>query len=303
LWLHVHKRGSLKEYFLGNLDGAELDEVYRRFGFFGAARPTLWLDLWLPYQLQRFMRGSAGKLRAKVEQDRGDSRPLAMNLERLKRKIDKLARLAHNTGRWTDYATDNSYRPSETERKEAFVRDFLDAHRPGRVLDLGCNTGRFSELASAFGADVVSVDSDPMCVDRLYRRARDRGSSILPLVIDLASPSPGMGFKNLERQSFLGRSSFDGVLALALVHHLLVTHRLPLEAIRDLLCDLTTGYLVVEFVEPQDPMFVSLLGARENLYKDLTPAAFVGVFERRFELISQAAVTPHRTIFRFRKRA
>jgi len=76
-----------------------------------------------------------------------------------------------------------------------------------------------------------------------------------------------------------------------------------LDAIRDLFAELTTSYLVVEFVEPEDPMFVSLLGARENIYGDLTSQAFVESFDQRFEIISQAPVTAHRTLFRFRKRS
>jgi SAM-dependent methyltransferase len=264
---------------------------------------SLWLDVWLPYQLHRFVPRGAGRLREQIEQKRSDSRPLCMNLRRLRRKVQTIGTRSVGSSRWLNYAVDHSYNDEETARKEGFVKGFLDAHRLRRVLDLGCNTGRFAEWAAARGATVVAVDTDVACVDRLYCRSRDNRWNILPFVMDIANPSPGIGFRNIERAPFMNRASFDCVFALALVHHLLVTARLPLDSIRDLFADLTTSYLIVEFVEPQDPMFVSLLGAREDLYRDLTLDAFLDVFEQRFEIISQAPITPHRTLFRLRKRA
>ncbi len=303
LLLNRFGRGTLKEYFLTHLDGAELDEVYRRFGFLGATRRAMLLDVWLPYQLQRLLPHGAGSLRRRVEQTHGDPRPLVMNLKRLTRKIKRLGALSTGVGRWVSYANDNSYGEAEIMRKETFVKDFLQTHRVQRVLDLGCNTGKFSELAVQNGAAVTAVDTDVTCIDKLYRQGRDHDWNLLALVMDVANPSPGIGFQNTERPSFLQRSSFDCVFALALVHHLLVSHRLPLPSIRDLLSGLTTSYLLVEFVEPEDPMFGALLGARENIYGDLTLDTFVRVFERRFEIISQAPITAHRTLFRFRKRS
>ena len=49
-------------------------------------------------------------------------------------------------------------------------------------------------------ASVVAVDSDDLVVDRLYRELRREGEQrILPLVIDLADPSPGLGWRTRER--------------------------------------------------------------------------------------------------------
>jgi len=303
LLLDRYGKSTLKEYFLTYLDGAELDEIYRRFGFLGTLQRALFLDVWLPYQLQKLLPSGTDRLRQQVEEDRRDPRALVMNLKRLRRKIERMRAASSGTRRWVDYAVDNSYDDEADARKEAFIKDFLDTHRVRRVLDLGCNTGRFSELAAAYGAAVIAIDTDVKCIDRLYLQARAKNRTILPLVMNIANPSPGIGYRNIERSPFLERASFDCVFALALVHHLLVTHRLPLDAIRDLFAELTTSYLVVEFVEPEDPMFVSLLGARENIYGDLTSQAFVESFDQRFEIISQAPVTAHRTLFRFRKRS
>lgn len=303
LLLNCHGRGTIKEYFLSHIDGAQLDEVYDRFGFLGAMRRALLLDVWIPRQLARLLPSGGQKLRGQVQEDRRDPRPLIMNLRRLRRKIERLGVRSRGGGRWVNYAARNSYSDPAISRKEMFVKDFLASHRVRRVLDLGCNTGRFSELAVGHGSEVVAIDTDVTCIDTLYRRVREREWAVLPLVLDIVNPSPGMGFKNIERPSFLQRASFDCVFALALIHHLLVTARLPLESIRDLFADLTTSHLIVEFVEPQDPMFISLLGAREDIYGGLTLDVLLRVFEQRFEMISQAPINAHRTLLRFRKRS
>ncbi len=53
----------------------------------------------------------------------------------------------------------------------------------------------------------------------------------MPLVVDLTRPTPGMGWLNGETPSFLDRAcgSFDAVMMLATIHHMLVTERVPLD--------------------------------------------------------------------------
>lgn len=302
LLLCRYRRCSLKEYFVSNIDGADHDDIYRRFGGFFALRPALLLDVWLPHQLQRIARPDGGRLRKGVERDQPSAKALVLNLKRLKRKIGCIASQTAPSGQWLDYAENNSYDAQSASRKRACVADFLAEHRPQRVLDIGCNTGCFAELAAEHGSAVVAIDPDAACIDALHRRTRDNGLNVLPLVMDIANPSPGVGFRNVERSPFLDRASFDCVFALAVVHHLLVTNRLPLESIRDLLADLTVRHLVIEFVEPADPMFVSLLGARENIYGTLTLDHFLSVFRGRFDPIKQTRVSTHRTLLTFARR-
>ena len=301
LLLSRHGRSSLKEYFLSHIDGLELAEVYRRFGFSGSLW-TAMLDLWLPRQLHRLVSGKTVALRERVEQKQGDARPLIMNLRRLRGKLHRLGVAGEPDSRWTGYRDDNSYDDAAEKQKIDFVDRCLEQCTPRRVLDVGCNTGRYSELAADRGAMVVAIDSDSGCIDRLYRGAQASKRDILPLVVDLANPSPGIGFRSVERTAFEDRCSFDCVLALALVHHLLVSARLPLPAIRDLFADLSASHLVVEYVDPADPMFQAVLAVREDLYGDFNESRFRSVFEERFTLIRRDSIGPHRTLFFFEKR-
>jgi SAM-dependent methyltransferase len=292
---------DLKGYFLAHLDGMESDEVFNRFGRLGACRPAALLDVALPHFLQCCSKGGGAKLRHSLKADRADPRALVMNLKRLRSKIESISNKAASGSRWTDYARANTYGDEALALKQSFVKGFIERHPVKNVLDIGCNTGSFTEPAIEAGAGVVAVDSDAACVDALYRRARENKWNVTPLVMDIANPSPAMGFRHAERASFTDRASFDCVFALALLHHLLIASRLPLAAIRDMLAELTGEYLIVEFVGPGDEMFQSFLAARENLYGELTVDRFLSVFGERFETIEHQRVTDHRLLLACRK--
>ena len=65
--------------------------------------------------------------------------------------------------------------------------------RPGSVLDIGGNTGHYSRIAAGVGARVVAWDTDVASSDRSWKEARAAGLPILPLVADVARPTPAIG--------------------------------------------------------------------------------------------------------------
>lgn len=205
---------------------------------------------------------------------------------RLSRRLDRLTPRGNSRSHWSRYTREHSYAPDDFRLKEQFVQVALDKVRPRRVLDVGCNTGHFSLLAARSGASVVAIDSDPAVLGGLCRRARAEGLAVLPLVQNLAMPSPPVGWRNRECLSFLSRAQgkFDLVLVLALVHHMLVTDGVPLEEIVDLVADLTTEWAIVEFVPPGDAMFKKLSRGRDSLYRNLDEKVFERACRRRFSL-------------------
>src|SRR4029079_18892899 len=81
---------------------------------------------------------------------------------------------------------------------------------------------------------VVAVEADETVADGLYRSLREASDTrILPLVVDLADPSPGLGWAGAERAPFGARAHADVVLALALVHHLAIGRNVPLPRLLD----------------------------------------------------------------------
>ena len=163
----------------------------------------------------------------------------------------------------------------------------LSEFSPKNLLDVGCNTGLFSLMAAQAGARVVSIDQDPAVVGALWRKARSEHLDILPLVLSLTRPSPGVGWRNRECPSFLDRAlgAFDAVLMLAVVHHMLITERIPLADIVDLAADLTTDLLVIEFIGPEDEMFRRLTRGRDALHRDVSQTNFEAACCRRFDIV------------------
>jgi hypothetical protein len=66
---------------------------------------------------------------------------------------------------------------------------------------------------------------------------------------------------------------------------LLVSERVPLAEIMRLASDLTTSWLVIEFVEPQDEMFHHLTRGRDSLHAGQDAAAFERACAVHFEIV------------------
>ena len=93
------------------------------------------------------------------------------------------------------------------------------------------------------------------------------------------------------------------MLALALVHHLAIAANVPLPDVVDWLASLADT-VVVEFVEPHDPMAQRLLGNKPaGMFPDYTLDAFVGLLEQHCS-IEQRETLPSgsRTLFFVRRR-
>ncbi len=199
----------------------------------------------------------------------------------------RLRRLAPkpSSSTWANYQeADCHYSATDLETKDRFVQEALARLRPGsNVLDLGANLGRYSRMAAQMGHRVVAVDADPVVMGRLFEAARAAGENILPLIVDLSNPTAGSGWNNAETRSFLERAEgrFDCVLMLAVVHHMMVTHGVPLSEIVGFAARLTRGTVVAEYVGPQDAMFRRLVRGRDALYSGYNEDAFSAAWLER----------------------
>ena len=193
---------------------------------------------------------------------------------------------------WSSYYADQpSYAPEAFARKLDLVTGWLHRLQPATVWDLGANTGQFSKVAAKQGAHAVALDSDPACVDTLYREARaDKLDTLLPLVADLTSPSPAIGWANVERQTLEQRGPADLILALAVVHHLAIGNNVPLTAVADYFSRIGRR-AIVEFVPKSDPMVQRMMASRADVFESYTAEEFERAFSARFT-IEQRAVIP-----------
>ena len=198
----------------------------------------------------------------------------------------------------------HAYTATQLQKKECVVAEALRRFRPASVLDVGCNTGHFSLLSARKAARVVAVDLDPDALGLLWRSASQSNLNILPLVIDIARPPGGCGWANRECPSFLDRArgKFDCVLMLALIHHLLVHERVPLDSIFELADELTTRLVVMEYIDPADLQYQRIARGRQPVHPDLTTKRFETAAILRFEIVESCELTPTRQIYVLQKR-
>lgn len=272
-------RLPLASAFVARRDGMEPEELYRMLGplarlhprFLGAVSLPVWLS-------SRAEASSATMYRPRRLKSAEQARfVLDALFGRLAGGLERASQSGRGgASRWSDYRRTCSYDEASYREKCALVDEFLVRARPGRVLDIGANTGEFSRLAAARGAGVVALDLDAQVVGTLWEQASREGLDILPLVVDLARPTPAVGWCNAENPSFLerARGRFDAVFMLALVHHLMVTDQIPLGEVLSLAAALTRRHLVLEYVSPDDPQFRRLARGRDALYCHLTREHF-----------------------------
>lgn len=207
------------------------------------------------------------------------------------------------SGHWTTYATTTSYSQAATASKAEIVRSMLDAVAGSSAWDLGANTGVYSALAADAGYRVIAWDQDAGSVEAHWRRVRGGAApAILPLVGDLANPSPALGWGLSERASFLDRADPDVILALALVHHLAIGNNVPLPGVASLFARLAP-HAIVEFVPKDDPMVRRMLAARRDIFDGYRIDGFRAAFGSAFEIIREQAIADSpRTLFLLRRR-
>ena len=141
-----------------------------------------------------------------------------------------------------------------------------------------------SRVVASKGIFTVSFDIDPAAVEQNFLNAqKNKETSILPLLLDLANPSPSIGWANSERKSFMDRGPSDVVLALALIHHLAIGNNLPLSKIAAFFQKISK-FLIIEFIPKTDSQISRLLVTREDIFGSYTLENFEKEFENFFDI-------------------
>ncbi len=228
---------------------------------------------------------------------------LKAQVRKLRKAVTKL-RWKPGESEWSGYSERAHYGDDDLAAKSDLVQRVAAQRHRGQVLDLGANDGYFTDLALPHADYAVAVDADPVVVDMLYRHLRERDErKVLPLTVDLADPSGGIGWRGRERPPFAERVQPDLVLFLAVVHHMAITRTIPLDEIAELLAGWRCE-VVAELPLPDDPMVQRLMRSkRDRRFDRYRREEWEAALAPRFEVVEQQTLpSATRVLYHLRPR-
>jgi SAM-dependent methyltransferase len=296
LLLQAYKDVPFQPWLRGSLEGISAEACNRLMSPRDRLRPGVLAHVYLQAQAEARAATATRNVKAELRQAGFNRDLIRANAKRLRRLVERLT-WRRQQSVWSEYADQNTYAPQEAEQKIAFVRQATSMRERRLVWDLGSNTGRFARLAAEHSRYVVAVDADELSVERLYLGLKADGVlNVLPLVGNLADPSPGLGWRGRERLPLPDRGRPDLVLCLALIHHVVLGANVPLDEFVDWLAALESD-LVIEFVGRADPMVEALLRHKEDLFTDYDQDFFERRLGARFQIARREPVGGTRTLY------
>jgi len=197
-----------------------------------------------------------------------------------------------NATEWGEYYDFTNYNNKAFKDKAKLVEEFMDQlkTKPKTAWDIGANNGEFSQLAAKRGIYTIAWDIDPKAVAANYKR-RDEATDklMLPLVQDVVTPSPAIGWGLRERDSLIERGPADVVFALAVIHHLAIGRNVPLPKVAELFSGLGKN-VIIEFIPKDDSKVQHLLASRTDIFPDYSEEQFEAAFAQHFKLIGKKQI-------------
>lgn len=300
LLLQAYKDVPFQLWLRGSLDGIETEHLVRLMSARDFLRPGVFTHVFLQARMQSRFGNSQRDVKTDLRKAGFSKQLIVSNLKRIHKLVQGL-KWEPVKSVWADYAFTHSYSEAESERKAAFVREVVHSRFWELTWDLGCNTGVFSRIAAENTRYVVALDADQLAVERLFQALKAEGKkTILPLLNNLADPSPNLGWRGLERKSLANRGKPELVLCLALIHHLVISANIPLGEFVEWLASLGAD-LVIEFITKEDALVQTLLRNKEDNYSDYNKEYFEECLSKAFDLVRHERLDSGRRILYYAK--
>ena len=286
LLLQAYRNLPFHPWLRGRLDGMTAGECRSCLSARDFLRPGVLTHVYLQAKVQTRYEGADRNVKGELRAAGFGAALIKNNLTRLRRTVE---RLHWNPARstWSNYQREHSYEDDDLARKSTIVRTVLAARRWSLVWDIGCNTGVYSRMAAEHAEFVLALDADHVVIDRLYHALKaERHATILPLVADVADPSPGLGWRGRERRPLDDRGTPELILCLALMHHLVIGRNIPLADFISWLAGFGAE-VILEVVDQGDPMVERLLRNRRDQAIEYSDAAARPLLARHFDVVTR----------------
>jgi ribosomal protein L11 methylase PrmA len=280
------------EWFRGGLEGIPTQALASLLPWYSWLSPLILMHVKLPAYFERVaLRKKSKNVDTKISKTTLPRQSYARMLHSLKNGIENLSVDREQGTAWSSYTSTTSYNESEAESKRAFITEFAAEVRPSMLWDIGCNTAEYTAVALAAGAKkAIGFEFDSGAIEAAYSRADSEGLSLLPLYLDAANPTPSQGWRQSERDGLAERVCADGLIALAVIHHLCIGKNIPLRQVVEWLISLAPQG-VIEFVPKDDPKVKELLKFREDIFDDYTWPEFEQEILRNAKTIKTEKIT------------
>jgi hypothetical protein len=306
LMLQAYKGAPFQPWLRGSIDGITPSQMRALMSFRDRYRKGVFTNVFLHARLDRSysQRGRTGGDVKKELKSAGFGKELLRANMRKMRKAVEAADWSPPASVWTAYRSENTYDDADNAAKAAFISDVAGARSWGFAWDLGANDGHYSRMLAEHVKYVLALDLDPSTVELLYRDLKAEGNDqILPLVMNLTDPSPGLGWRGVERKPFAERGKPDLILALALLHHVSITGNVPVRQFVDWLASLRS-HVVIEFMTREDSMVKKLLAAKRVEHDDYDRGFFEQCVREAFEIErSEELPSGTRILYSLRRKA
>ena len=287
LLFQAYKQCDFQPFLRSAINGVNVQTAAGLFSFRDRFRKGVMSHVWLQSKLDRRYGGSSENVRSNLKSAGFNRELILVNVGKLQKLIGGLRWEAADS-EWGNYAEFHNYSADDHQLKEDFIREAIMAEQPETVWDIGCNTGQFSRVAASLCKQVVATDIDHVALERLYLDEKTP-YNILPLVQNIADPSPNWGWRNQERSDLTSRSRPDLVLCLALIHHVVISSNIPLAEFIDWLAGLT-GKLLIEYVSRKDDKLQTLLRNKDDRYQDYSRESLEASLTQYFDIERQLDV-------------
>jgi len=302
LLLNSKKNISFNNWFRGNLEGIPTSDTNSILSFKDKLSPGIFTHVYLLDKLHKKTienpKQTIEKLSKQNKITKETYRFILINLQKLIKKL-KTNKVKST---WQDYSTNNTYSSNDESIKKKIISDFSKKNNFNLLADLGCNNGMYSFVSLNSGSrNVVGFDYDLKALNNAYIFAKKNNLNFQGIYMDATNPSPNQGWDESERKNLFSRSKFDGIIALALIHHLCIAKNIPLEeAINWLVSYAPKG--IIEFVPKNDETIKRMLQIRKDIFTQYNKENFEKLLNKKAKITYMQKVSSSgRTLYEYSK--